>query len=151
MGAVSLAVVLRLAFGGFAQLGPGSPRRPIIPCATARRPSTLLTVDYQRLATAYAWLTSELPRFARAGRSPPSDRIDCDPAGWCILTTGLWLRSVGSRSRAMSHSIVPAGDSVAEQLRDVAILATIALLVVLTLRVLWLTNPRRIADRRRRR
>jgi hypothetical protein len=38
-----------------------------------------------------------------------------------------------------------------DQLRDIAILATIALLFVLTLQVLWLTNPRRTADRRRRR
>lgn len=33
-----------------------------------------------------------------------------------------------------------------EQLRDIAILATIALLIVLTFRVLWLTNPRRRQD-----
>jgi hypothetical protein len=35
-----------------------------------------------------------------------------------------------------------------DQLRDIAILATIALLFVLTLQVLWLTNPRRDAERR---
>ena len=34
-----------------------------------------------------------------------------------------------------------------EQLRDVAILATIALLIVLTMHWLWLTNPRRRQDR----
>lgn len=34
-----------------------------------------------------------------------------------------------------------------EQLRDVAILATIALLIVLTMQGLWLTNPRRRRDR----
>jgi hypothetical protein len=37
-----------------------------------------------------------------------------------------------------------------EQLRDVAILAAIALLFVLTLQILWLTNPRRHQDRNRR-
>jgi hypothetical protein len=39
---------------------------------------------------------------------------------------------------------------VVEQLRDVAILATIALLFVLTLQILWLTSPKRHQTRDRR-
>ena len=39
----------------------------------------------------------------------------------------------------------------AEQLRDIEILAAIALLIVLTLQVLWLTSPRHTAPRRRER
>jgi hypothetical protein len=46
--------------------------------------------------------------------------------------------------------VVPVESPVVEQLRDVAIVATIALLFVLTLQILWLTSPRRRQHRDRR-
>ena len=47
------------------------------------------------------------------------------------------------------RTVVPVGDAVETQLRDVAILAMIGLLLVLTLQVLWLTSGRRDEDRKR--
>jgi len=52
--------------------------------------------------------------------------------------------------REDSCNSVPVGDPLVEaQLRDVAVLAMIALLFVLTLQVLWLTGDRRRRDQDR--
>ena len=67
-----------------------------------------------------------------------------------MLTTGLWWLSVDLAGPRDQPPVVPVGEPVVEQLRDIAILATIALLIVLTLQILWLTNPRRHQDRGRR-
>ena len=45
------------------------------------------------------------------------------------------------------RTVVPVGDPVETQLRDVAILMMIGLLFVLTLQVLWLTSGRHDDDR----
>jgi hypothetical protein len=64
--------------------------------------------------------------------------------GWCVLTTPLWWPSIDfAGPRANSSSPCPRRSLVVESLRDVAILAAIALLLVLTIQVLWLTSPRR--------
>jgi hypothetical protein len=77
-----------------------------------------------------------------------ASRAGCsEPAEWCVLTTGLWWLSVDLAGPRDQPSVVPVGESPLEQLRDVAILAMIALLFVLTLQILWLTNPRRCQDR----
>jgi hypothetical protein len=52
--------------------------------------------------------------------------------------------------RELFRTVVSVGDAVETQLRDLAILAMIGLLLVLTLQVLWLTSGRRDEDRKGR-
>lgn len=59
----------------------------------------------------------------------------------CVLTPPVWLRSI---ERVPRESLRAVGDCPVEtQLRDIAILALIALLFVLTLQAMWLTSDRR--------
>ena len=72
------------------------------------------------------------------------------PTTWCVLTTAIGGGPLTSRTSSTDSPVVPVGEPVVEQLRDVAILATIALLFVLTLQILWLTKPKRHQTRDRR-